>query len=102
MVNAVTVTSDERSKKDIKDFSDKECYDIVKKLSQKIYTKYGKKEVGLLAQKVYDVFPLAVYKGDETKAKDGDKDFIAWGLKYEMLIPVLIGAFNYMDNKLEE
>lgn len=99
IVNNPIVGSDKRIKKDIKDFSNKECYDIISKLSQKIYTKYGKKEVGLLAQDVYEVFPIPVYQGDTENFQEGEEGFISWGLKYEMLIPVLIGAFNHLNNK---
>jgi hypothetical protein len=87
---AVDVSSDRRLKTEIEDLQN--CLDKIRKLAPKSYIKNGKKELGLIAQEVFEIVPDAVSVGDE-------KTY--WGLKYEMLIPVLIAAIKELAEKME-
>jgi hypothetical protein len=95
---AVTVTSDIRLKSKIEDLEN--CLETICKLKPKRYEKYGKTELGLIAQAVEEVVPEAVSKGDlnEELTPEGKP----WGMQYEMLIPILIGAIKELKEEIEE
>lgn len=97
-VTAVTVSSDIRLKSKIEDLKD--CLKTICKLKPKRYQKYGKTELGLIAQAVEEVVPEAVSKGDlnEELTPEGTP----WGMQYEMLIPILIGAIKELKEEIEE
>jgi hypothetical protein len=96
--SAVTVTSDIRVKSKIEDLKD--CLKTICRLKPKRYEKYGKSELGLIAQAVEEVVPEAVSKGDlnEELTPEGTP----WGMQYEMLIPILIGAIKELKEEIEE
>jgi hypothetical protein len=97
-VTAVTVSSDIRLKSKIQDLEN--CLETICKLKPKRYEKYGKTELGLIAQAVEGVVPEAVSKGDlnEELTPDGKP----WGIQYEMLIPLLIGAIKELEEEVKK
>lgn len=97
-VTAVTVSSDIRLKSKIQDLE--KCLETVCKLKPKRYIKYGKEEIGLIAQAVEEVVPEAVSKGD--LAEELTSEGTPWGVQYEMLIPILIGAIKELKEEIEE
>ena len=96
-VTAVTVSSDIRLKSKIQDLE--KCLETICKLKPKRYVKYGKQELGLIAQAVEEVVPEAVSKGD--LAEELTLEGTPWGVQYEMLIPILIGAIKELKEEIE-
>lgn len=98
LTNSPNVSSDIRLKSKIEDL--KNCLKTICKLKPKRYEKYGKTELGLIAQAVEEVVPEAVSKGDlnEELTPEGKP----WGMQYEMLIPILIGAIKELKEEIEE
>lgn len=94
-VFATTVSSDKRLKSDIRDVQG--CLNLIEKMSPKKYTKHDKEEFGLLAQDLYELVPEAVSKGD-----DGEEVVTPWGVQYEMLVPILIGAIKELKKEIED
>ena len=96
--NALVVTSDIRLKTKMEKLSN--CLEMVSKLAPKRYEKGGKTEIGLIAQAVEEVVPEAVRVGDS--ADELTSEGTPWGVQYEMLIPILIGAIQELQKEIEE
>ncbi len=67
------------------------------------------KNIGLIAQDVYNIIPEIVDKGDdgafrgEGNAKlSSELGFVPWGIDYTELVPVLVKALQELNNKNEE
>lgn len=97
-INAVVVSSDIRVKSKITPLEN--CLDTIRKLNPKRYEKYGKSELGLIAQALHEVVPEAVSKGD--LAEELTPEGKPWGIQYEMLIPLLIGAIKELEEEVKK
>jgi hypothetical protein len=58
-------------------------------------TENGKKDIGLIAQEVYDIIPEVVNKPENENVE-------LWGMNYEKLVPVLINAIQEQQEMIEE
>ena len=59
-----------------------------------------RKDVGVFAQELYKVFPIAVSKGDDNASLDKNQKI--WQVDYSKLVPVLIAATQELSKKIEE
>ena len=84
--------SDETLKENITNISDNECYDVISQLQAKKYNwiSSGEEAVGMIAQEVEKVVPIAVNNTNNLK-----------GINYSSLIPYLVGAIHELQNKIE-
>lgn len=91
--DGIVITSDERSKNNIKDLNTKECLDKIASLNGKSYSKResSQLEFGFLAQEVEKVFPELVTKSDNTSS-----------INYIGLIPVIIESIQEMTRLIDE
>jgi len=102
--NALTVDSDKRVKKNVRDFISGDAISQLKKLRP---VKFERKDVageraGFIAQEVELNLPEIVVKGDtdDTLAL-GDENFKPWGVKYGDLIPLLVSAVKELNDRID-
>jgi hypothetical protein len=55
----------------------------------------GRKDIGLIAQEVYDIIPEVVNKPEDEKVE-------LWSMNYEKLVPVLINAIQEQQQTIEQ
>lgn len=60
------------------------------------------KEVGVFAQELYKVYPMAVSKGDDKAEQDPTKIEQRWQVDYSKLVPVLVAATQELSAKNEQ
>jgi hypothetical protein len=94
----IDIVSDQRVKRDIQVFPDKVCYDVVKKLQTKMFTKENDSRpiIGFLAQDVEKVIPQAV-----TQVKHEEYDDFRI-LNYSMVHSIGIGAIKELMNLVSD
>ncbi len=106
-----TSTSDRRLKENIVESS----YGLeeILKLNVKEYnyinTNGSEKEIGLIAQEVYEVIPEIVQKGDDgpyrgngNAEQSQELGFSPWGIEYSALIPVLVKSVQELAAEVED
>ena len=59
------------------------------------------KDVGVFAQELYKVYPLAVSKGDDKAEQDPSKITQRWQVDYSKLVPVLVAATQELSAENE-
>jgi hypothetical protein len=100
LANEFNALSDQRIKKNIVEFEDILCADIVTKIHQKHYTKIGeaRPSLGFIAQEMGMVFPncVNVLPGSNNEYNIENLHMI----DYDQLISVLWGAHRYQTRKL--
>ena len=88
-----STSSDKRKKTYIKPYKDSgQIIDALNVVSHGWRGKpEGGKAVGLIAQEAHEVFPAAVFKGDEDETlKEGDEGFRGWEVGYSTFVPLLL------------
>lgn len=77
-------------------------YQLLKSINIHNYTwkEDQRKDVGVFAQELYKVFPIAVSKGDDNASLDKNQKI--WQVDYSKLVPVLIAATQELSKKIEE
>lgn len=60
------------------------------------------KDVGVFAQELYKVFPVAVSKGDDNEATNINTIVKRWQVDYSKLVPVLVAATQELATKNEQ
>ena len=88
-------TSDERLKKDISSYTG--GLSIINQMGVKNFTwkEHDKKDVGLIAQELYDILPSRVVEG--TGEDEVDRP---WQVDYPRLVPYLINAIQELSTKV--
>ena len=90
-------TSDERLKKDISSYTG--GLSIINQMGVKNFTwkEHDKKDVGLIAQELYDILPSRVVEG--TGEDEVDRP---WQVDYPRLVPYLINAIQELSAEVEK
>lgn len=86
--HTVTV-SDSRKKQSIEMMTSRECLDVLSSINAYKYSIDGTNEIGLIAQEFLEVLPEVIHEDSEG----------FYGIKYQSLIPILIGAIKELSNK---
>ena len=89
-------TSDERLKKDISSYTGGLSINNQKEVKNFTWKKHNKKDVGLIAQELYDILPSRVVEG--TGEDEVDRP---WQVDYPRLVPYLIQAVKELSAKVE-
>jgi len=90
-------TSDERLKKDISSYTG--GLSIINQMGVKNFTwkEHDKKDVGLIAQELYDILPSRVVEG--TGEEEVDRP---WQVDYPRLVPYLISAVQELSSEITD
>lgn len=103
--NATTIayntTSDQRLKTDNGTYS--KGLNTINSIKIHDYTwrENSTKDVGVFAQELYKIYPMAVSKGDDANESDLSKIKSRWQVDYSKLVPVLVAATQELAAKNE-
>jgi hypothetical protein len=95
---AYNTSSDRRLKTNIRDYLNSS--NVIESIRVRQYDwKTGEKDtVGFIAQELYEVYPAAVKKGDDSKTAIKDQ----WAVDYSKLVPVLVAEIQSLRARVEE
>lgn len=96
---AYNTSSDLRKKELLSDYDPDELFDRLKVWNFN-WKSNNKRDVGCVAQELYELVPNAVSKGDENASSENEKGFESWHISYSTLVPYLIAEIKSLRKRV--
>lgn len=90
---AYNTSSDLRKKELLYNYDPDELFDRLKVWNFN-WKSNNKRDVGCIAQELYELIPNAVSKGDENAGSEDEQGFTSWHISYSTLVPYLIAEIK--------
>lgn len=94
-------SSDLRKKELLSDYDPDELFDRVKVWNFN-WKSNNKRDVGCVAQELYELVPNAVSKGDDNAGGEDEKGFESWHISYSTLVPYLIAEIKSLRKRMSD
>lgn len=92
-------SSDLRKKELLSNYNPGELFDRLKVWSFN-WKSNNKRDVGCVAQELYELVPNAVNKGDDLAKSADDNGFVDWHISYSTLVPYLIAEIKSLRKRV--
>lgn len=92
--------SDLRKKELLSDYDPDELFDHLKVWNFN-WKSNNKRDVGCIAQELYELVPSAVSKGDDVAKEENETGFDSWQISYPSLVPYLIAEIKALRRRLK-